>query len=80
VVLVAFVPGGTVSRTCISEDYANDRENQHWCGAAHTTLAVREGKRGFLFQFCTARVGRDVWHTARPDLRKTLMGLAQAML
>ncbi|VVD28259.1 protein of unknown function [Paraburkholderia dioscoreae] len=40
-------------RSSISEERASDRENEDWCGVTHEGLALREAKRGFLFQICT---------------------------
>jgi hypothetical protein len=48
--------GDAVLRFLFSEERANRRENERWCGAANKALAVREAKRGFLFQFCTTSV------------------------
>lgn len=52
-VFVDLVCGDAVSRSSFSEERANDRENQHWCGAASEDLTTREAKCGFLFQICT---------------------------
>jgi hypothetical protein len=46
-------------RFLFSEERASHRENECWCGAANQTLAAREAKRGFLFQFCTTPGSRS---------------------
>jgi hypothetical protein len=78
-VLVGPACGDAALRLAISEERANDRESECWCGAANQVLATREAKRGFLFHICTTRRAGLRVSRARFNRAEPLMALALSL-